>query len=150
MATPNERQWLDWIQKIRTIAQIGATYSKDPYDLDRFQQLAQISHEMYADISNAPLSNVNSLFLPEQGYATPKVDLRAGVFDDDHILLVRERSDGRWSLPGGWADVLESPSQGIIREVKEESGFDVSAPRLVAIVDRSLHPYHPLYLKVQA
>lgn len=136
---------LEWSKKLRAISQIGKTYSKDPYDLERFDQIAQISQEMMARMADVPELKVKDFYIPDKGYATPKTDLRGGVFRDDKILLVREKSDGKWTIPGGWADVCESPSQGVIREVREESGYEVANPRLAAIIDRNLHPYTPPY-----
>jgi ADP-ribose pyrophosphatase YjhB (NUDIX family) len=137
------QQWIEWAKKIKAIAQTGQAYSTGPYDLERYKQLETIAHEMFAQMAAAPIGQVADFFVPDRGYATPKVDLRAGVFDGDRVLLVRERSDNRWSLPGGWADVGESPSEGIVREVREESGFEVTDPQLVAVIDRSLHAYLP-------
>lgn len=137
------RQWIDWIRQIKAISQIGKTYTQDPHDMGRYEQLGEIAHEMLARVAEAPLGRIENFYLPEEGYATPKVDLRAGVFDGNSILLVREREDGCWTLPGGWADVCETPIQGIIREVREESGFIVDNPRLIAIKDRDRHPYLP-------
>ncbi len=135
--------WLDWAKQLRAIAQTGEAYSKDPYDLERFAQVKGIAEQMFADLSDQPLERVQELFLPEKGYPTPKVDLRAGVIRDGKILLVREREDNCWTLPGGWGDVCETPSNGVVREVLEESGFVVNNPRLVAIKDRAIHPYRP-------
>ena len=138
-------QWLDWAKKIKAISQIGNAYSKDVYDLDRYDQLSAIADEILANLADAPVARVAHFFVPDSGYATPKIDLRAGVFRDGKVLLVKERLDGLWTLPGGWADVCESPKQGIQREVLEESGFQVDVKRLVAVKDRSLHCYTPQY-----
>ncbi|USD43214.1 NUDIX hydrolase [Vibrio sp. SCSIO 43135] len=138
-------QWFSWVKRLQAISQTGQAYSKDKFDLERFDELASISHQMLAALADAPVSKVENLFIPESGYPTPKVDLRAGVIKDNKILLVREREDNCWTLPGGWADVCETPSQGIIREAYEESGFNVSNPKLVAIKDRDSHPYVPKY-----
>ena len=136
--------WIEWAKRIKAIAQVGQAYSQGAYDLERYRELDAIAKQMFAQMADVPIGRVEAFFVPDRGYATPKVDLRAGVFDDhDRVLLVRERSDGRWSLPGGWADVGESPSAGIVREVREESGFEVGSPELVAVVDRSLHAYLP-------
>ena len=143
--TNRDSSWVDWAKQIRAISQIGQTYAKDPYDLDRYRQLGDIAHAMIAKLADTPLQRVANFFIPDSGYATPKVDLRAGVFKDGNILLVKEKTDNHWSLPGGWADVNESPRQGIEREVREESGYEVSVERLVAIKDRSLHGYTPQY-----
>ena len=98
---------------------------------------------MRSDQETASVEQVRNLYIPESGYPPPKVDLRAGVIRNNKILLVREREDSRWALPGGWADVCETPSEGIVREVLEESGYVVHSPKLVAIKDRDIHPYTP-------
>lgn len=138
------QNWLNWVKQIKAISQAGKAYGNDDYDLERYQQLEEISHQMLASLAEQPVSKVDNLFIEEKGYPTPKVDLRAGVIKDNKILLVRERTDNRWSLPGGWADVNEAPKAGIVREVLEESGYQVSDPRLVALKDRALHPYTPI------
>ena len=138
----SDTQWLVWVEKIRAIAQNGLTYSDGGYDLERYHQLQDIAHEMTAALAGAPKEKVDDFFLPEKGYCTPKVDLRAGVFKDNEILLVKERSDNCWALPGGWGDVCEPPSLGVEREVLEESGFIVKALKLVAVRDTHRHPYH--------
>jgi len=138
-------EWSEWVKQIKAIAQIGIAYTKDEYDLERYRQLTDISHRMIAKMADTPLEKVDHFFLPDEGYATPKVDLRAGVIKENTILLVKERSDGMWTLPGGWADTGESPSEGIKREVFEESGYDIAVQRLIAIRDRSLHQYRPRY-----
>ncbi|MGO2011803.1 NUDIX hydrolase [Pseudoalteromonas sp.] len=138
------QNWLHWTKQIKAISQAGKTYGKDGYDLERYQQLEEISHQMLASLAEQPVSKVDNLFIDECGYPTPKVDLRAGVINDNKILLVRERTDNRWSLPGGWADVNEAPKEGIIREVLEESGYHVSNPQFIALKDRALHPYKPV------
>ncbi|MFM2479430.1 NUDIX hydrolase [Celerinatantimonas sp. MCCC 1A17872] len=137
--------WLDWTKQIQAIAQTGEAYSKDGYDLERYAQLKAISEQMFAYLSDTPVEKVHDLFIPEQGYPTPKVDVRGGIIKDNKILLVREREDDCWTMPGGWADVCETPSIGVAREVQEESGYMVSASRLVAVKDRSEHDYRPIF-----
>ncbi len=133
--------WIGWVEQIRAIAQNGLTFSRCEFDLERYHQLQTIAHQMTALLSEAPLAKVEDFFLPERGYATPKVDLRAGVFKDDKILLVKERADGCWALPGGWGDVGEPPAFGVEREVREESGYTARAIKLVALRDIRQHPY---------
>ena len=77
------------------------------------------------------------LFACDAGYATPKVDVRGVVFQDGKILLVQERSDGMWTLPGGWADVGDSPADAVVREIREESGYETRATKLLALLDRN-------------
>lgn len=133
------------IKEIRVLSQSALQYTKDPFDRERFERLIDISSELYTELSNSDLSAVEKFFIPEFGYATPKVDLRACVIRGDKVMLVKERSDGMWTLPGGWADQNESPTEGIIREVKEESGFDISIDALYAVKDRDRNPYKPKY-----
>ncbi len=143
----SESEWLTWAKRLRAIAQTGHEYSRDSYDLERYDELRNISEAMLGRLVDAEPARIAELFLPEKGYPTPKVDLRAGVFDGHRVLLVRETSDSRWSLPGGWADEHDSPKQGTEREVLEESGYVVDAVKLVAIKDRHLHPYTPARLE---
>ncbi len=125
-------QWLEWAKRLQAIAQNGLTYAHDPFDIERYEATRRIAAEIVAAHSDIDLNSVSDLFANEKGPATPKVDMRAAVFRDDAILLVKERSDGLWSLPGGWADVNESPAKAIEREVYEESGYRTCAVKLLA------------------
>lgn len=138
-----DQRWIDWIEQLRAIAQNGLAYAKGEFDLERYRQLQIIAHEMTALVSGAPLAAVDHYFVGEHGYTTPKVDIRAGVFKDNQILLVKERLDGCWAMPGGWADVCEPPARGAERETLEESGYIVKAKKLAAVRDTHRHPYHP-------
>jgi ADP-ribose pyrophosphatase YjhB (NUDIX family) len=135
--------WIDWAKRLQAIAQTGLTYADSPYDVERYEEVRHIAAEMMADRSDAPFPRVLDLFSRDTGYATPKVDVRAVIFHNGSILLVRERSDGRWTLPGGWADVGEAPSECVRREAKEETGYDVRVTKLLAVYDRSRHPHEP-------
>lgn len=139
-----EPKWLEWAKRLQALSQNGLTYAQDPFDRERYEQIRHIAAEMLAEKADAKIEDVLDLFSREKDYATPKVDVRGAVFKDGKILLVKERSDGRWSLPGGWADVGESPSESVEREVQEESGFRVKAKRLAAVYDRDKHPHKPL------
>ena len=143
----DEPQWLLWARELQAIAQSGLTFSENPYDLDRFRRVRAIAIEMLAHGADAPIERLTELFEQDIGYPTPKVDVRGAVFRDDRILLVREVSDGRWTLPGGWADVNQSARECVEREVWEESGFEARAVKLAAVWDRRqqvptrTHPY---------
>ncbi len=136
-------QWLDWTQRLQAIAQTGLHYAQNPFDIERYEQVREIAAEMASTFSDADVDSMRALFAGEVGHATPKVDVRGVVFRDDAILLVRERSDGRWTLPGGWADIGESPGRAVVREVYEESGYRVRAVKLLAAYDRNKHPHPP-------
>ena len=143
-----EPKWLEWTQKLQAIAQNGLTYSENPFDIERYKSLQAIAAEIMATYSNVEHSYILNLFSQEVGYATPKVDVRGAVFRDDTILLVKEREDGCWTLPGGWADVGDSPSEVAVKEVYEESGYQTRAVKLLAVYDRDRqgHPPHPHYI----
>lgn len=133
-----EMRWLDWAIELQSLAQAGLTYSKDTYDIERFERIREISAEIVAHKSDIPIDKVKNLFCNETGYQTPKLDTRAAVFKDGKILLVRE-NNGKWSLPGGWVDVNVSVGENAVKEVKEESGLDVRAERIIAVQDRNKH-----------
>lgn len=134
-------QWLEWAKRLQAIAQNGLTFARDPFDVERYEAVRQIAAEIISAGSSADIPFVLDLFSGEIGYATPKVDVRGVVFSEDALLLVRERADNRWTLPGGWADVCESPSESVTREVYEESGYKTRAVKLLAVYDRSKHPH---------
>lgn len=138
-----EPKWLEWAKQLQSIAQAGLTYSKDVYDLERFQQIRTISIEMLSQQADLDKTVIKDLFANETGYATPKVDIRAVVFKDDKILMVKENSDGNWSLPGGWGDIGLTPSEVAVKEVKEESGIEVKAIKLLGVLDMKCHPHPP-------
>ena len=140
--TSNPR-WLDWSQRLQAAAQIGLTFARDPYDVERYHAIRQIAAEMLAAGSGQEPSAILDVLKKETDYATPKVDVRGVVFRDNKILLVRERSEGRWTLPGGWADIGASPAENVVREIFEESGFATRAEKILAVLDRSRHPHMP-------
>jgi len=135
--------WLGWAVELQAIAQAGLAYSKDKYDIERFSRIREIAAEIMSVKSGLPTDIVKDLFCSEAGYQTPKIDTRAAIIDKDKILLVREKSDGLWALPGGWMDVNESVSSNIIKETKEEAGLEVIAERLIAVQDRKKHNHPP-------
>jgi len=132
------RKWLDWAIELQALAQAGLFYSKDIYDIERFQRIREIAAEMLVSPSGLPPERVQDLFCNETGYQTPKLDTRAAVFQQDKILLVQEKN-GLWSLPGGWVDVNLSIGENAVKEVKEEAGLDVRAQRIIAVQDRRKH-----------
>lgn len=137
-------RWLDIALKLQAIAQNGLTYAKDPFDAERYEAVREIAADMMSEQTGEEPERILDLFRREQGYATPKVDVRAAVFQDDAILLVKERQDGLWTLPGGWVDVGDPPSEAVEREVREESGYEVRAVKLLALYDRNKHDHSPL------
>jgi ADP-ribose pyrophosphatase YjhB (NUDIX family) len=135
--------WLKWAVELQSIAQAGLTYSKDVFDLERFRRIREISAEIMSMQTGMTVEHVKDIFCNETGFQTPKLDTRAAIFRDDKILLVKERN-GTWSLPGGWMEIDESVKSNTIKEVKEESGFDVIPLKLIAVQDRNKHNT-PLY-----
>jgi len=126
---------LEWAREIQALAQTGLHYAHDQYQKDRCHRLMEIAAEMTAGQCNIETPAILKIFQAQVGYATPKVDVRAAVFRNRQLLLVRERVDGGWTMPGGWADVGDIPSKAAERETWEESGFRVRARRLVGVYD---------------
>jgi ADP-ribose pyrophosphatase YjhB (NUDIX family) len=137
--------WLSWARELQAIAQTGLTFAKNRYDRQRYEAIRSLAARILAEHTEAEPDRIEALFAQQAGYATPKVDTRGAVFrDDGSILLVRENADaGRWTLPGGWADVNEAPSECVVREVREESGFEVVTRKLAAVYDRDRHGHVP-------
>ena len=131
-------KWLDFAIRIQSIAQAGLQYGKDKYDKERYEELRKISAEMLSVKTDIPVDKIYALFCNESGYQTPKVDTRAAVFVDGKILLVHE-NNGTWSLPGGWCDVDQSAASNAVKEVREETGFTVTAEKLIAVQDWRRH-----------
>lgn len=135
--------WLKWARELQSIGHNGLHYAHDDYDRERYQRVLEIAAEMMAgQTAGQSARQVLDLFSMDYGYLTPKIDVRAFIVQDDRVLLVRELADaGRWSLPGGWAEPNDSPSIAVEREAREESGYNITATRLLALYDRS-HPRH--------
>ena len=138
------RSWLQWARGLQALAQTGLTYARDPYDVERYEQVRALAAEIMAAHASVAPERVRDLFALESGHATPKVDVRGAAFRDGALLLVRERSDGLWTLPGGWADVGEAPGAAVVREVYEESGYRTRAVKLAMLYDRDQHGHPPL------
>ncbi len=146
MAEGCEPDWLLWAREIQAVAQSGLAFTRDPYDVERYQALTALAARMMAARGDgADAAALQAVFAAEIGYATPKVDVRGAVFDaEGRLLMVRELADGgRWTLPGGWADVNQTASACAEREVLEESGYRVRAAKLALVHDRARQGHHP-------
>ena len=121
---------LGWARKVQAIAQNGLLFTQDAFERERYTQLQELADSILAAELDIALGASRALWNKEEGYATPKVDVRGGVFDGDRVLLVREISDGKWTLPGGWVDVNDAPSEAVEREIWEESGYRARATKL--------------------
>jgi ADP-ribose pyrophosphatase YjhB (NUDIX family) len=128
-------RWFEWAREIQALSQSGIHYAKNDFDRQRYKRLSEISAEMTAAGSDLEYPTLVNIFNAQVGYATPRVDVRAAVFQDGKLLMVRERMDGGWTLPGGWADVGDVPSEAAEREAWEEAGFRVKARKLVGVYD---------------
>lgn len=141
-------RWLVWAKALQAISQTGLTYAGDKFDVERYEAVRRIAAEIMAagggDAADTAVEPILDFFRGQSGYATPKVDVRGAVFRGDRILLVREETDGRWALPGGWADVNQSAAECVVREVAEEAGLRVTAVKLAAVYDRGKYPHVPL------
>lgn len=135
--------WLSAAKRLEAIAQTGLTFSKDAYDRERYEEIRSLSHHIFNQYTDTPVIKIKELFKHETGYPTPKVDIRAVIFREGKILMVQEKTDELWSLPGGWGDIGFTPSEVAIKEVKEETGLVVVAERVLAILDKKCHQHPP-------
>jgi ADP-ribose pyrophosphatase YjhB (NUDIX family) len=142
--------WLVWAREIQAIAQTGLAFSPNAYDKERFEALLRLSVRIMAHHTDADPAAIQRLFEGETGYATPKVGVRGAVFDQaGRILMVREAIDNDlWTLPGGWADVNQTPAQSVIREIREESGYHARVVKLAAVWDRASQAHPPALFSV--
>jgi ADP-ribose pyrophosphatase YjhB (NUDIX family) len=134
--------WLSWAREIQSMCQTGLAYSRTDHEIMRYRRLLKIAAEMVESRTGISSDELMESFSAQPGYATVKVDVRGAVERDSKILLVREKADGRWSMPGGWADVGEHPSRMVSREVFEESGLIVNPKKVVGIYDADRSPVH--------
>jgi ADP-ribose pyrophosphatase YjhB (NUDIX family) len=128
-------RWLEWAREIQALSQTGYHYAENEYQRERYHRLAEIAAEMVAEHTDLENAQVIHIFNQQVGYATPRVDVRGAVFQEGKLLLVKERQDGGWTMPGGWADVGDIPSQAAEREVWEEAGFRVKASKVIGVYD---------------
>ncbi|HUO99278.1 MAG TPA: NUDIX hydrolase [Rhizomicrobium sp.] len=142
-------KWLRWARELQAAAQSGLAYADSPYDRARYQSMLALSARMMAEGGGEEVAHIEAVFAKQEGYATPKIDVRGAVFRGRQILLVSETIDGgRWTMPGGFADVNEAPSENVVREVAEEAGYVVKVRKLCAVYDRDRHgntkphPFH--------
>ncbi|RLQ92746.1 NUDIX hydrolase [Planomicrobium sp. Y74] len=136
-------KWLDWAKRIQSLSQSGLTFSKDAFDLERFEELRKISVEIMEEHTGTEMQKIKELFANEKGYQTPKMDVRGAVFQRGKILMVCENSDNNWSLPGGFCDIGLSPGENIAKEIQEESGYVVVPTKVLALLDMNKHPHPP-------
>src|SRR5580704_12349790 len=132
---PQEPQWLKIAREVRALAQTGLAFSADGFDQQRYERLRELAAQLMAQGSAAEHESIIELLRQEKGYATPKVDVRGAAFQDGRVLMVREISDGKWTLPGGWADVNQTAGECVVREIREESGFEARILKLAAVHD---------------
>lgn len=138
----DDPQWLLIGRELRAIAQTGLAFSQDRFDRQRFERIRELAATMLAQGCGAGYPSILGILQKDRGYATPKVDVRGAAFVDGRVLMVREISDGKWTLPGGWADINQSAAECVVREIAEESGFKARALKLAAVRDyqKSGHP----------
>ncbi|MGB3774341.1 MAG: NUDIX hydrolase [Leeuwenhoekiella sp.] len=135
---------LNLIKQVKSLAEAGLVFNKENYDAERYEELRKISLEMMSVISQHPVEVFDNFYMPVNDYPTPKVDVRAFILNEKkEVLMVKENVDGKWTIPGGWAEIGLTPSESIIKEVREETGFIVNTSRILAIFDKKCHPHPP-------
>ena len=137
-----EQIWLTWAKQLQAIASTGVHFADDPYDRERYEEVAHIAQQMLSALGNVPIEKIEGLVTDfAKGYATPRIDVRGAVIQDDRILLVREKADGLWSLPGGYADVGLSAAENVAKEISEEANIQVAVKSLYSVRHKAKHPY---------
>ena len=128
-------KWIEWAREIFSMSQAGLTYTENEFDKERYHRLLEITAEMIESQSELSKESVLESFSMQAGYTTPKIDVRGAVVHEGRILLIQERMDGKWAMPGGWADLGNAPASVAEREVWEESGYEVKAEKVIAVID---------------
>jgi len=136
---------LDFARRLLALSQSGLHFTHEEYDRERYREIIEIATGLLATQSDRSAESLRQTWFVEDGYATPKMDVRGAIFRDEQVLLVRETTDGKWTLPGGWADINDTPSHAVEKEIEQETGFTARAVKLAALYDRNLHD-HPAYL----
>jgi len=134
-----EQKWLNWARTVQSISQNGLNYAENPFDIERYEKLRTLAADIFSNYADLKHVEAVERLANEFGHATPKVDVRGACFRDQQILLIREREDGKWALPGGWADLNDAPSEAIEREIFEESGYRARVVKLAAVYDKRKH-----------
>jgi ADP-ribose pyrophosphatase YjhB (NUDIX family) len=129
---------LDLARRLLALSQTGLHFSAEEYDRERYREIGDIAAKLL-ELQGASAAAVTSAWFVDTGYSTPKVEVRGAIFRDGRVLLVRERADGKWTVPGGWADVNDSPSSAVLKEIEQESGFTARILKLAAVYDRNKH-----------
>ncbi|HKF17102.1 MAG TPA: NUDIX hydrolase N-terminal domain-containing protein [Candidatus Dormibacteraeota bacterium] len=149
MADTDSPPWLQWVQTLQSIAHNGLTFATDRYDIERYERVREVAAAITSNRTGAQMPAVVEAFkTTDFGYITPKVDVRGAIFHGDKVLLVWEPQECGWALPGGWAELHETPAEAIVREVREECGIQVRASRLLAVWDKSRHEHPASLLRV--
>ena len=140
----NQDQQLNSIKRLKAIAETGLIYSQNDYDSERYQELLDISKTLMAQIADRPITALDNFFVPKEDYPTVKVDVRGLVLNEkDELLMAQEGEDNKWAIPGGWADIGDTPKEAIIKEIREETGLHTKVERLLAVYDKRCHPHPP-------
>ncbi len=148
MKNMTAKEHLSMLKRLKAIAETGLVYNQEAYDRERYEELRDLSLRLMANLGNVPFEQLQDFFVPQEDYPTPKVDVRGLIInEDDAILMAKESVDDKWTIPGGWADIGNSPQEVVVREIKEETGLDAEVIRLLAIYDKEKHdhptePYH--------
>jgi len=137
-------EFLELAKRIRAIADISLVYAHDDYERERADELLDISNQLTSDLTGLSPDRISGFYNNVTDYPTPKVDVRAFVMNHQkQVLLVQEKIDSKWSLPGGWADIGKTPAENVLTEVREETGLQVEVRHLLAVFDKRMHPHPP-------
>jgi ADP-ribose pyrophosphatase YjhB (NUDIX family) len=134
---------LAFARRLLALSQTGLHFTREEYDRERYREVADIAAALLAEASGRDATQLRQTWFVEDGYSTPKIDVRGAIFREDRALLVRESTDGKWTLPGGWADINDTPRRAVEKEIEQESGFTAHAAKIAAVYDRNAHGHPP-------
>jgi ADP-ribose pyrophosphatase YjhB (NUDIX family) len=141
-----QRALLEIADALRALASTGLHFTESAFDRERYERLLALAARLGGLATGHEPQTLAALYELDRGYVTPKLDVRMAILRGDRVLLVRERADGRWALPGGYVDIGDTPTEAAARETLEEAGLVARARRLVGIFDRRLRPEAPPHL----
>ncbi|MEL0445969.1 NUDIX hydrolase [Streptococcus pneumoniae] len=127
--------FVKYLQRMIALTDTGLTFTKDPFDRERYEDLRGLLSEMLNQASDLDAEELAEVLKPTSAYATPLMDVRAWIVEDEKICLVRGQGENDWALPGGFGEVGYSPTENILKEIEEETGFEAKVERLLAVFD---------------
>ncbi len=129
------KSYLEYMFKMAAIAKVGLAYTTDPYAMDNFEEMNNITNEMIKDYANVNYDRPN--YFANENVVTPTLSVVVVIFDEDRKVLFKQMAESHnWMLIGGYTQMFESPVETARRCCREQSGAETEIVRLIGIADR--------------